>query len=86
MAVQSKACTVFNCLNTGIVGLNPTKGMDVCLCFSVLCYPVWVVALRWAGPPSMESYQMSKNRFISFRSQILNWKGPGGLIRIYLLM
>jgi len=25
--------------------------------------------LRWADPPSNESYQMSKNGFISFRSQ-----------------
>jgi len=28
---------------------------------------------------------MSKNRFMSIRSQILNWEWPEGLIRIYLL-
>jgi len=38
--VWSKAYTVFNCLNTGIMGLNPTWGMEVCSHFSVLCCPV----------------------------------------------
>jgi hypothetical protein len=33
--------------------------MDVCLCVSVLCYPVSVEALRRADPPAKESYQMS---------------------------
>jgi len=28
---------------------------------------------------------MNKNRFASFRSQILNWNRPEGLIRIYSL-
>jgi hypothetical protein len=27
-------------LVTGIVGSNPTRGMDVCLCVSMLCCPV----------------------------------------------
>jgi hypothetical protein len=27
-------------LVTGIVGLNPARGMDVCFFVSVLCYPV----------------------------------------------
>jgi len=40
MVVQSKACTVFDHPNTGITGLNPAKGMDVCPRFSALCYPV----------------------------------------------
>jgi uncharacterized protein YbaR (Trm112 family) len=31
--------------------------MDVCLHVSVLCCPVSVEALRWADPPSKESYQ-----------------------------
>jgi hypothetical protein len=35
MAMQSKAFTVFGCSNTGIVGLNPTQGMDMCLHFPV---------------------------------------------------
>jgi len=37
MAVRSETRTVFDCLNTRIVGLNLAQGMDVCLCFSVLC-------------------------------------------------
>jgi hypothetical protein len=40
MAEQSEACTIFGCLNSEIVGPNPTWGMDACLGFSVLCCPV----------------------------------------------
>jgi hypothetical protein len=40
MAAQSKASAVFGHLNIGIIGSNPARGMDVCLCFSVLCCPV----------------------------------------------
>jgi Zn-dependent membrane protease YugP len=40
MAARSRACTVFGRSNIGIAGSNPTRGMDVCLCFSVLCCPV----------------------------------------------
>jgi hypothetical protein len=39
MDEQSEACTIFGCSNTGIMGLNPTQGMDVCPHFSVLCCP-----------------------------------------------
>jgi hypothetical protein len=60
MAALSKARTVFGRSNTGIVGSNPARGMDVFLHFSVLIYPVQVQALRRADPPSKESYQMSK--------------------------
>jgi hypothetical protein len=42
--------------------------------------------MRRADPPSKESYQMSKNTFIRFRSQILNRKRPEGLIRIYFTL
>jgi hypothetical protein len=55
----------------------------VCPRFSVLCCPGSVEALGRADPPSKESYQMSKNRLISFRSQILNQNRPEGLTRIY---
>lgn len=27
MTMQSKACTIFKCVNTGIVGSYPTQGM-----------------------------------------------------------
>jgi hypothetical protein len=33
VAEQSKAWNVLACLNTGLVGFNPPRGMDVCLCF-----------------------------------------------------
>jgi hypothetical protein len=58
--------------------------MDVCQHFSVLCCLVLVVALRQADPPPKESYQLSKNRYIRFRSQILNRNRPEGLSRIYI--
>jgi hypothetical protein len=50
MAERSKTSTVFGRSNIGIAGSNPTRGMDVCLCLSVL---------RWTDPPAKESYQMS---------------------------
>jgi hypothetical protein len=44
VAARSKAWTVFACTDVGIVGLNPTQGMDV-LCVYVfilcLCCPVF---------------------------------------------
>jgi hypothetical protein len=40
MAERSEARTVFGRSNRGIVGLNSTRGMDVCPPFSVLCCPV----------------------------------------------
>jgi hypothetical protein len=36
VAARSKAWTLFARLDTGIVGSNPTEGMDVCVCV-VLC-------------------------------------------------
>jgi hypothetical protein len=63
--------------------------MDVCPRFSVLCCPVSVEALQRADPPSKESDQMSRNRFISFRSQILNQKnarGPNPNLLFFLLL
>jgi hypothetical protein len=59
---RSEASTVFARSNVEIAGSNPARGMDVCLCFSVLCCPVQVEALRRADHPSKESYQLS-NRF-----------------------
>jgi hypothetical protein len=35
VAVRSNACTVFARSNAGIVGSNPTQGMDVCM--SLFC-------------------------------------------------
>jgi len=40
MAARSKSHSVFDLLNTRIVGSNPALVMDVCPHFSVLCCPV----------------------------------------------
>jgi hypothetical protein len=40
VAAWSKAHTFLDRSITGIVGSNPTSGMDVCRRFSVFCYPV----------------------------------------------
>jgi hypothetical protein len=43
--------------NTGILGLNPTRGLDIYVrLFCVVC--VLVAALQWADPPSKESYPL----------------------------
>jgi hypothetical protein len=55
-AERSKASTVFSRSEAGIVGSNPTQGMDACCVW--VC--VQVEALRRADPPSKESYRLSK--------------------------
>jgi hypothetical protein len=37
LAARSKAWAVFACLKTGIVGSNPTRGMDVCVRLFYVC-------------------------------------------------
>jgi hypothetical protein len=69
VAVLTTAWTVFASSNTGIVGSNPTRGVDVCL--RLFC--VHAVALRRGNPPSKEFYRLC----IGSR----NWKsgqGPKG--------
>jgi hypothetical protein len=63
LAEQSKAWTVFARSNAGIVGLNPTLGMDVCIysVFVLLC--VQVEALRRTDPSSKESYRLCKKDY-----------------------
>jgi hypothetical protein len=43
--------------NTGIVGLNLARGMDLCPHFTVLWCPGYVDALKRADPTSKVSYQ-----------------------------
>jgi hypothetical protein len=59
VAAQSKTLTVFGHSNAGIVGSNPTQGMDVCVfVYSVFVLPcVQVAALRRADHSSKESYR-----------------------------
>jgi hypothetical protein len=40
VAVKSEAWTVFACSDAGIMGSNPTQGMDVCVCI----YSVFVLS------------------------------------------
>jgi hypothetical protein len=53
---------VFASSNTGIVGSNPSSGMDVCVRLFCVCalLCVQVAALRRADPPSKESYRLCK--------------------------
>jgi hypothetical protein len=37
VAARPKAWNVYDCSNTGIVGSNPTQGMDVCLRLFYVC-------------------------------------------------
>jgi hypothetical protein len=53
VAALSKAWTAFARSNTGIMGSNPTRGMDVCVRLFCVCL-VWV-ALRRTDPPSKQS-------------------------------
>jgi hypothetical protein len=60
VTAQSKAWNVFARPNAGIVGSNPTQGMDVCLHYFVFVLSCVGSALRRADPPSKESYRLSK--------------------------
>jgi hypothetical protein len=43
VAARSKALTFFAHSNTGIVGSDPSRGMDMCVRLLCFCFPVW----RW---------------------------------------
>jgi hypothetical protein len=72
LAARSKAWTVFARSKAGIVGSNPNRGMDVCVCvYSVfVLFCVYLEALRRADPPSKKSYWLC----IGSR----NWKSGQG--------
>jgi hypothetical protein len=58
VAARSKTRTVFARSNTGVVGSNPTRGMDVCVRLFCVCLLLCVVAaLPRPDPLSKESYQ-----------------------------
>jgi hypothetical protein len=62
VAERSEACIVFARSEAGIVGSNPTQGMDVsylCVC-ALFCLCVQIEALRRADHPPKASYRMSK--------------------------
>jgi hypothetical protein len=82
VAARSKAWTVFARSNTGIVGSNPTRGMDVCVrsfCVCVVLCVGWGLATRWSSvqgvPPTMY--------------RLRNWKsgqGTKGCRAMYIYM
>jgi hypothetical protein len=58
-ATRAAAWTVFARSNTGIVGSNPTGGMDVRVCWFCVNVVLCVGGtLRKADPPSKESYRL----------------------------
>jgi hypothetical protein len=61
VAARYKAWTVFARWNTGIVGSNPTWGMDVCVPLWFVLPCVQVAVLWQTDSPSKESYRLSKN-------------------------
>jgi hypothetical protein len=70
VAAPSKARTIFGRMNAGIVGSNPSRGMDMCMRFSVLCCVVLSCVGRGLASgrsPAKESYKNIKN-VINFRS------------------
>jgi hypothetical protein len=68
VAARSKAWTVFARSDAGIVGSNPSNGMDVCVCvysvFVLSC--VWVEALRRADHSSKEFYRLCKKDYETY--------------------
>jgi hypothetical protein len=65
VAAQSKAWIVFARSNAGIMGSNPTQGMDVCVCiYSVFVFScVYLTALWRADHSSKESYSLCKKGY-----------------------
>jgi hypothetical protein len=49
MAERSKTRTVFARSNAGIVVLNPTVGMDVCVCVYSVCVVLYVCSSLATG-------------------------------------
>jgi hypothetical protein len=72
VATQSKTCTVFAPSNAGILGSNPTQGMDVCARLFGICVVLRVGSDHATGcSPSKESYR----QFIGLRN-INSGEGP----------
>jgi hypothetical protein len=66
VATRAKAWNVFALSNTGIVGSNSTRDMDVCVRLFCVYAVLQAAALRRADPPSKESYRS--------RRRSRNWK------------
>jgi hypothetical protein len=62
-AARSKASTVFTRSNAGIVGSNPTQGMNICVCVDSVYVLSCVAALRRADHTFEESYRLCKKDY-----------------------
>jgi hypothetical protein len=71
IAEQSKACTVYDRLNIEITGSNPAQGMDVCLCVSVFCCPVY----RWRPCIGLIPQLRSPNKCLWIEKSIKEGQG-----------
>jgi hypothetical protein len=72
VTTRSKAGTIFACSNTGIVGSNPTQGMDVCVRLSCVCVGLCVgsgIATGWSPVQEVLStvYRIKVSHFHSAR-------------------
>jgi hypothetical protein len=98
LATQSKAWTVFAGSNTGIVGSNPTRGMDVCVRLFCVRVVLWVgcgLTTGWAPVqgvlPTVYSIKKLKRRPRSTRGvrainkEIQKWSSAGHSTRVFLL-
>jgi hypothetical protein len=75
VAARSKAWTVFARSNNGIMGLNPTRGMDVCLHLFCVCIVLCVGSSLTRGWSPVQGVLPTMYR-------LRNWKsgqGPQGL-------
>jgi hypothetical protein len=59
----SKAWIVFARSDAGIVGSNPTRCMDVCVCVRLFCVCVVLCALQRADHSSKESYRLCEKDY-----------------------
>jgi hypothetical protein len=50
----SEGKTVLDTSNSGIQVSDPARGLDLCPCCSIFCYPRYVKALRSVDTPSEE--------------------------------
>jgi hypothetical protein len=83
MTERSKARTVFGRSNTGIVGLNPTRGTDVCTRF--LCCIVLCVGRGLASENKFWRSLILERRWWLFLSLSLKIRGPSAVDNLPLM-
>jgi hypothetical protein len=79
MAARSKARTVFDRSNTGIVGLNSARGMGACprfLCCAVLCAGSGLATGRSPVQGVLLNVQKQSHKFQKSNSESEQARGP----------